>query len=902
MTRSGSGTWEVRVYRLFLRLLPRRMSQMYEADMVGLFEDRMNEIGPARWRRLAFVLRTLLDGIRHGSAIWLDSDRRPVRSTRRIPGGGAGVLESVIQDLRFALRTLRRRSLFATVAVLTLGLGIGGTTAIFSVVDGVLIRDLPYRNPERLVSIWKAWPEWQEVDGLEYVWDHIHFPWIDYMNVRENATTLSGVAAFYNDERVLVGEGRPEKLSLGMASANLFQVLGVQPTLGRTFLEKEVPPGTAEGAPVAVLSYELWVRRFGSDPDVLGRSIQLDEARYQVVGVLPPGFRLGSDLIATHDKGGGVDPGLRDVWIPLPPVEASIDCGNCFEVLARLTPESTIEQVRGEVQALMTMGPESQLARVVSRKEVVTRGFTTPLFVLLGGAGCLLLIACVNVAGLLIGEAAGRQHEVAVRSALGAGRRRVVRQLLTENVLLGLMGSAVGILVAWLGTDALLATAPPIPRLAEVRLSGRVLALAMVAGVGTGVLFGLAPSLTLAGRSLGRGLGVRAQASHKGGRTLQRAVVTIQVGLTVVLLVAGGLFCRSFMRLMDVEPGFDPERLAVVEISVPPGAPDEPDETERFFREIVRALEAVPGVSSVGGIQVLPFPGGLNSQTIQISKNGEHAWVAGWARFVLPSYHETMGIPLLAGRLLSHADAADAPRAMLVSESLAELYWPGEPPVGVRVGYNGETWTVVGVVGDVSQKSLAAGVEGTFYVSTAQYPRRSLTLVARTSDNPARYLPVLREAVWSEDPDIPISASTTVEELVHAAESDDRFRAVLTSVFAALAMLLAAVGVFGVTARGVAQRTREMGIRTALGAQSSELVGLALRGTMASAALGTALGLLAAAWTSNLITHLLIGVEGRDPITFAGVGSLLLAVCLIASFLPAHRVTKIQPMEVISEE
>jgi predicted permease len=902
MKRSDKGSWEVRVYRRFLRLLPRQVSRTYEADMVELFEDRLNDIGPARSRRFGFVLQTLLDGIRHGPAIWLDSDRGPVRSTKRAAGGGAGVLESVIQDLRFTLRTLGRRPLFATVAVVTLGLGIGGTTAIFSVVDGVLIRDLPYRNPERLVSIWKAWPEWREIEGLEYVWEHIHFPWVDYMNVRESATTLSGVAAFYNDERVLIGEGRPEELSLGMASANLFQVLGVQPTLGRTFLEEEVPPGAAEGALVAVLSNELWVRRFGSDPEVLGRSIQLNEARYQVVGVLPPGFRLGSDLISTHDNGGGIDPGLRDVWIPLPPVEASIDCGNCFEILARLAPGSTIQQVRGEVQALMTMGPESQLARVVSRKEVVTRGFTTPLLVLLGGAGCLLLIACVNVAGLLIGEAAGREHEVAVRSALGAGRRRVVRQLLTENVLLGLVGSAVGILIAWLGTDALLAIAPPIPRLEEVGLSGRILALAMVAGVGTGVLFGLAPSLTLAGRSLGRGLGVRGQASHKGGRTLQGGVVTIQVGLTVVLLVAGGLFCRSFMRLMDVHPGFDPEGLVAVEIGVPPGAPSEPDDTDRFFQEIVRVLEAVPGVSSVGGIQALPFPGGLNSQTIQVSRNGERAWVAGWARFVLPSYHETMGILLLAGRLLSDADAVDAPRAMLVSESLAELHWPGESPVGVRVGYNGETWTVVGVVGDVSQKSLAAGVEGTFYVSTAQYPRASLTLVARTSDDPARYLPALHEAVWSVDPDIPISASTTVEELMYAAESDDRFRAVLMSVFAALAMLLAAVGVFGVTARGVAQRTREMGIRTALGAKSSELVGLALRDSMASAALGTALGLLAAMWMSNLIAHLLFGIEGRDPITFAGVGALLLAVCLTASLLPAHRVTKIQPMEVISEE
>jgi predicted permease len=353
---------------------------------------------------------------------------------------------------------------------------------------------------------------------------------------------------------------------------------------------------------------------------------------------------------------------------------------------------------------------------------------------------------------------------------------------------------------------------------------------------------------------------------------------------------------------LDVHPGFDAEGLAAVEVGVPPGSPDEPEDMERFFRDIVRVTEAVAGVSAVGGIQALPFPGGVNSQTIQVGRNGQPVWVAGWARFVLPAYHETMGIPLLAGRLLTDADAADAPRAMLVSESLAELNWPGESPVGVRVGYNGEAWTIVGVVGDVSQKSLAVDVEGTFYVSTAQYPRRRLTLVARTSDDPARYLPALREAIWSIDPDIPISTSTTLEELMGEADFDDRFRAVLMSVFATLATLLAAVGVFGVTARGVAQRTREMGIRTALGAKASELVNLALWGSMVSAVVGTSLGLLAAYWISSLISHLLFGIEGRDPLTFASVGVLLLAVCLVASYVPAHRVTRIQPMEVISEQ
>ena len=808
-------------------------------------------------------------------------------------------MESVLQDIRFALRSLLKRPLFTVIAVVTLGLGIGGTTAMFSVVDGVLIKDLPYEDPATLVSIWKAWPSWRGQEGLDYVWDHIQFPWEDYLNVRDGTPSLSAVAAYQNDDYVLYGRGAPTSLSAGLASANLFDVLGVRPVVGRAFLDEEVPP-EGEPARVALLGHELWVARFGGSREVLGETIRLDEESYEIVGVLPDRFRLGSDLITTHQNGGAVDAGLRDLWLPRG--SDGVECGNCFELLGRLAPGRTADQARAEVQPLLTgrNAPEEQIARVVTRKEVVTRGFGTPLLVLLGAAGVLLLIACTNVAGLLLGEASRRRQELSVRSALGARRGRIVRQLLTESVLLGLIGAGAGIVVAWGGTEALLSLAPPLPRLEEVGLSGRVLLFATSAGVLTGVLFGLAPVLSLAGRSMGASLRVREGASS--ARPLQAAIVSLQVGLTVVLLVAGGLFGQSLMRVMSVDPGFDAERLATMGVSIPPGQPAEHDDAQRFYRELLRTLGEVPGVEGVSATSALPFPGGTNSHSFMYDLGGEEHHSVQWARWVHPSYFKMLGIPLLRGRLLSEGDVVDAPGAMLVSESLAEQNWPGESPLGARIRYSGKGWSVVGVVGDVRQKALGSPVEPTFYVSTGQMSRSSMDLVVRTAGDTGAALPALHEAIWAFDPDIPISAPAAMTELMRRSEADDRFRALLMWTFAVLATLLASVGVFGVTARAVAARSREIGIRTALGAGADGLIRLVLRDGLISALVGTALGLVGAYWTASVIGHLLYGIGGRDPLTFVGVAALAIAVCLMAGYLPARRVTRISPMEVLADE
>jgi predicted permease len=787
----------------------------------------------------------------------------------------------------------------STLAVVTLGLGIGGTTAMFSVVDGVLVRDLPYRDPGSLVSVWKAWPSWQGVDGLDYVWDHIHIPWRDYLHVRDGATTLSDVAAHQNDGMVLTGTGEPEELSVGMASANLFDLLGVRPILGRTFAPGEVPP-EGDAAPLVVLSHEIWARRFGADRRVVGSTVRLDGLPHEVIGVLPPGFRLGSDLLATHENAGTADPGLRDLWAPLG--LDGVDCGNCFELLARLAPGRSIEDARADVQRLMTVGPSDQIALVVPRKDMVTAGFGTPLLMLLGAAGVLLLIACTNVAGLLLGEAAGRRQEISVRVALGAGRGRILRQLLTESVVLGLAGSAAGVALAWLGTDALLALAPPLPRLEEVGLSRRVLAFAVLCGAGTGILFGLAPALSLASGPTAARLHGRRGASDQGARSLQGTVVALQVAMTVVLLVAGGLFGRSLARVMAVDPGFAPDRLAALSVSPPPGHASEPTDLDLLHAELVAALLRVPGVESVATVNTLPFPGGVDSHAFQFDRAGERVVTTQWARRVSTSYFETMRIPLLLGRLLSDDDGPADPGAMLVSESLAERNWPGESPLGATIRYMGREWTVVGVVGDVRQRALGAPVEATFYTSVRQLTGASLSIAVRTTADPAAAVPALRAAIRAVDPDIPITEATTMRVLMRESEADDRFRALLMWTFAGLATALAAVGIFGVTARAVASRSHELGIRTALGARAAGLVGLVIRDGLPSVLAGTLGGLVGAYWLASLIGHLLYGVGARDPATYGSVAGLVVLVCLAAAYLPARRVTRISPSEVIAEE
>lgn len=907
----GTRSLTERFLRLFLRLYPRDFRSEYGEEWIEVARDRLTRMerdGRAfpRLRFLAFVLADL------GSSIIRNpvSNRRApvVPDGEKVPEGGRLTtrLDTLIQDLRFATRTLRRRPLFTFVAIGTLGLGIGATTAIYSVVDGVLLQPLPYDNPGTLLSVWQAYPGLRNADNPDRLWDRLQFTFRDYMEVRRGTTRFTDMAVFAGwGEMPLTGGGVPEQLSVGLGSANLFQVLGVRPALGRGFLPGEDASVPGEAALVAVLSHEIWERRFGSDPRILGETISLNATAYTVVGVLPPGFRLQS-VMMTEWVGGEADRGLRDLWVPVGQKGTDLfDEGNAFEVLGRLAPGATITQAREETQALLAFdanNPDRQ-ARAAPFKEVVTRDFGAPLYLILGAAALLLLIASANIATLLMGEATGRRSEMATRAALGAGKRRIVRQLLTESLLLGLLGSGLGILLAMLGTDVLVGFAPPIPRLEQVGVNWRVMSFGVGAGALTGILFGLAPLTLLLRDSLSTSLGGRSGGADRRGRTVQGTVVSFQIALTVVLLVAGSLLARSLANTLSTDSGFEPENLATLRISVAEGRYASQSDASLLIAEIVRGMESVPGVVSVGGSNGLPFPGGAPTNGFQIEGRGPEGQVVARRRTVLPQYHSTMGISLLDGRAFTADDVAGSPMAMIVSESMARRFWPTESPVGASVRFWGDgPWTIVGVVADVRHSTLSTEGEPTFYIPFTQVPRRDLNLVARTEGDPAQRLASLQEAIWSVDPEMPITEVSTMTELISRAGRDDRYRTVLILLFAVMAALLSAVGIFGVTARAVAQRTREMGIRMALGARAPSLVGDVLRRSFTLAASGTLVGLLSAWWASRLMSYFLFGIDARDPLTYGAVASLLFCVCLCASLVPAVRAARVAPMRVLREE
>jgi predicted permease len=766
-------------------------------------------------------------------------------------------------------------------------------------VDGVLIRDLPYRDASSLVSVWRAWPSWRAQGQLDAIWDHIQFDQANYRNVRDNATSLADLEAFAVQRRVLTGHGRAEEISVGLASADLFDLLGVRPVLGRTFVPDEALPTAANGARVALVTHALWTARFGSDDGVLGRTITLSGNSYTVIGVLPAQFRLVSDIATTHENGGVSDSGQRDVWIPLGRAQA--DCGNCLEILARLVPGRTTIEATAEVQRLLIdqSNHSDQLARVVAHQERITRGLGTPLLLLFGAAAVLLLIACLNVAGLLAGEAVSRQQEIAVRFAVGAGTGRVVRQLLTESALLGVVGALAGLFVAWLATGALLSIAPAMPRLSEVGVSLRALLFATAVGITTGITSGFAPVLSLIG---GRdALTLRGTTRPRRGKVMHSGVVFLQVGLTVVLLIAGGLLGRSLGRLMSVDPGFAPDGLATLAFDVPPVRASSSEAIQQFQAEVVRTASAVPGANAVSLTSELPFPGGKGSRAFALAPDGPMSPTAMWHRSVLPNYQETMGIPLLEGRMLSSSDGPGAPDVIVVSRSFADEIWPGESALGKRIYQTGPVgaWTVVGVVGDVRHKALGAPVEPTMYRTVTQAPMRRLYLVTRTAGDPAAVSQAIQRAIWTLDPDTPITEAGVMRDLMRNSEADDWFRAVVMWAFAGLAAALAAVGIFGVTARMVALRATEMGIRSALGAESWSLVALVVREGLRIAVYGLALGLLGGLWASRLLQSFLYGVQVWDPLTYGGVVALVVAMSSAATYVPARRVTRIALTEVL---
>jgi len=821
----------------------------------------------------------------------------PVAQSPVVLGGGRAttMIGDLGQDLRYGLRMLLRSPAFTSIAVLALALGIGANTAIFSVVNAVLLQPLPFRNPDQLVIIWENAT-------------HLGFPKntpspANFLDWQRQSTVFSGMAAMAPKNFNLTGSGEPERLDGRRVSANLFDVLGVQPRLGRGFLPQDDTPG----AHVVLLSNGLWQRRFGADPRVIGQPVNLNGESCTVIGVMPPGIQLP-----------GFDNWQDQLWVPLAfSSEEAAQRGNHFlEVIARRKPGVALQQARAEMDTvaaqLAKQYPEENLrigAVVNQLRDEFVGDIRPALLVLLGAVGFVLLIACANVANLLLARAAARQKEIALRLALGANRSRLTRQFLTESMLLALLGGAAGLFLAFVGLDVLKHFIPDgISQADSIMIDARVLGFTAIIAIATGFVFGLAPALQASRFSLNETLkeGGRDAAGGGKGARVRDLLVIAEVAVSFVLLIGAGLLINSFVHLRNLDPGFRPDHLLTAKIEM--SELKYPDREHRlpFLDEILRRVRALPGVQSAAIAGNLPLT--YNGDSMYIGVEGvpdppPDQQMDVIYRAVGPGYFNTMQIPLLQGRDFNDQDTtAETSYKVIVSEKLAQHFWPGKNPIGKRLKSGSTTaegpWReVVGVVKDVRQNDFIAPPKMQMYLSYRQLKALAPNaLVVRTTIDPLSLAGELRNAVWAVDKDQPVSNIDSMEHIVAGAVARQRFTALLLGIFATVALLLAAVGIYGVLSYSVAQRTREIGIRMALGAQRSEVLRMTVMQGLKLVGLGLVLGLGAAFLLTRVMVSLLFGTSTTDPLTFFGISLLLLAVALLASFIPALRATRVDPM------
>jgi len=799
-------------------------------------------------------------------------------------------MHSLLQDTRFAMRTLRRRPAFTAVAVLTLGLGIGATTAIFSVVDNVLLRPLPFRSSETLIAAFRTYPHWRTDDILRASWDAIAWSYPKFTSWSDEQRSFSETGAWGSWSATIIAGDRPRVLTGLRVSPSLLPMLGVQPVIGRTFLPDDALPSSPR---VAMLSFETWVSAFGGDRSVIGSVVPMDRTPYTIIGIVPP---------RTNVTGRGDPPA---VWVAAGyhPADLSPN-NNQFRVVARLRPGVTLNQAQLETERLVRADedPAKLGARLAPWQREQTKTARTPLLILLGAAGLLLAIACGNVAMLLLGEAAAREHEMASRLALGAGHGRLVRQLLTESVVLACTGAALGILLAFAGTRALVALAPPqIPRLYDVTTDLRVLAVSFFAAVVTGILFGVAPAASVLGTSPAALLGGASRSVSRRRGWLQRSLVAMELALCLVLLVAAGLLGRSLQLLTAIDPGFRAENLAVVKVSLPRSQFD-PTRTRQFFSDAIARITALPGVERASSSSGAPFD--LSSSSTGIELEGRpvarrEMRQESEFRTVMPGYFETIGVPLLAGRTLNDQDRAGAPNAMVINAMLARSGWPNESAVGKRIRLDDAWFEVVGVVGDIRNAGLGAAPQPMVFVSAFQEQASGQRFVIRTRAPLETLAPSIRQAIASVDPGVPVTAIDAMPALVSRSVAEPRYRTALITLFGVIAAVLATIGVYGVTARAVTQQGREIGIRMALGSTAGAVIRLFMSRTMVGVVAGIAIGVIGAFGASRLLAPYLFGIRPTDPMTFASVLALLVTVGIAASWLPARVASRTNPASVL---
>lgn len=818
----------------------------------------------------------------------------------------AGFLETLWQDLRFALRMLRKNPGFTAVAILTLALGIGANTAIFSVVDAVLLRPLGYKNASQLVTILHSGENPVAV--------------ANYIDWRDQSHSFQAMAAADYWTPNLTGMDSPEHIRGLRVTQNLLPMLGVDPLLGRLFVAGEDQKGAEHEV---ILSFGLWQRRFAGDANVLGKMITLDGEGYAIVGVMPAGFKF-APFWATH----------AELWAPNAFGQRVHDRGgNSLRIFARLDQGVGLDQARAEI-ATITARLEKQYPGtnrsvvVTPLKEMVVGKVETPLLVLLGAVGFVLLIACANVAHMLLARAAARQKEIAVRTAMGASRSRVIRQFLTESLLLAGAGSSAGLLLALWGTRALVALSPAdIPRVDTVTMDSRVVLFLIGITVLTSVAFGLAPALQASSVNLTDTLKETGRGSSDGIRRnrLRSLLVASEFALALMLLIGAGLMIRSFSALQSVDPGFNPHNVLSMIVSVAGSKEQEPIRRGIFYQQLLERVRALPGVQSAGGINHLPLAGDMWGWPFIIDgrprpRPGEAPGPGGGQavyRIVTPGYFETMRLPLVRGRDISDADNAGAPGVVIINERAARFFWPNEDPIGKHISFdddktNPATWlTIIGIAKNAKQEDWTKNPHPEVYLAAFQNHDfmtapgshfAYITLVLRTAGDPGALATAVKSAVWSMDPNLPISEVYTMDGVVAIANAQPRFEMMLLAIFAMVALVMASVGIYGVMSYSVSRRTREIGIRVSLGASRTDVLMLVLRQGMILALSGLAVGIAGALLIARLMTKLLYGVRPTDPLTFLGVAALLMGVALVASCIPARRAMRVDPMIALRHE
>jgi predicted permease len=843
----------------------------------------------------------------------LEQHKEECRDMRRV-----NFIDDLLKDLRFGLRQLRRNPGFTAVAVITLALGIGANTAIFSVVNAVLLRPLPYQSPNHLVMLY---------EGLKGFSNKVPFSAPDFEFLVEHSRSYCGVAAYQEQKYELSGSGRPERITGARVSAALFAVLGVEPVFGRTFSVEE----DKDGRSVVVLSYRLWRSEFEGRADILGKVIDINRKPHIVVGVMPRRFTFPNRGMAFYDVPAAF-------YVPMSFTRSELQgygTGYDSSVVARLRPGVGLVQARAEAHALaqriesqypalIRRDPRMTLsATVASMREEVVGPVETLLLVLLGAVGLVVLIACIDVASLLLARAATRDRELAVRMAMGASRLRLVRQLLTESVLLGLAGGAVGLLIAFWGTGVIVSLAPSsLPFAERIGVDGRVLSFTVLLSVVTAVIFGAAPSLAASRLNISEDLKKSGRSGTSGlrQRRMLRGFVTAQFALTLILLAGAGLLFRSFTRMLETNPGFEPEHIVSVSVSLPAQAYRTATEIRTFYKRLLAGVQALPGVQAAALGTALPMEYGerlvLTPQSASNFHTGEftpvdHVWVLG-------DYFGVLGIPLVKGRYFSQDDRQGAETVVIINEALARRYWPDHDPIGQRIKWgisqSRSPWlTVVGVVGNVKQASVSVPVMAQAYTPYVQEPDehiehsfrddlRSLSLVVRAEGRAGAVVSAIRGQINRLDPALPMYNVQTMDQLIDTTVGPEQFNTLLMGIFAILALALAAIGIYGVVSYSVRERTHEIGIRLALGAQKSDVVSLVVGQGMTLTLVGVGIGIAGALGLTRFLSSLLYGVKPTDPLTFTAVSLLLICVALVACYMPAGRAARVDPMVALRHE